>query len=63
MVPIVLENVGELQWRHDQTVRPGTVRAVVRPPIDTSTWSVGTLDEHVAAVRGQFLETLGLAEK
>ncbi|NMO93656.1 1-acylglycerol-3-phosphate O-acyltransferase [Actinomycetospora sp. TBRC 11914] len=63
MVPVVLENAGELQWRHDQTVRPGTVRAVVRPPIDTSTWSVGTLDEHVAHVRGQFLETLGLAEK
>jgi putative phosphoserine phosphatase/1-acylglycerol-3-phosphate O-acyltransferase len=63
MVPIVLENVGELQWRHDQAVRPGTVRAVVHPPIDTSAWSVATLDEHVAHVRGLFLETLGLAEK
>jgi putative phosphoserine phosphatase / 1-acylglycerol-3-phosphate O-acyltransferase len=63
MVPIVLENAGELQWRHDQSVRPGTVHAVVHPPIDTSTWSVATLDEHVAHVRGLFLETLGLAEK
>ena len=63
MVPIVLENAGELMWRHDQTVRRGTVRAVVHPPIDTSTWSVDTLDDHVAQVRGVFLETLGLEEK
>jgi putative phosphoserine phosphatase/1-acylglycerol-3-phosphate O-acyltransferase len=63
MVPIVLENAGELMWRHDQTVRPGTVRVVVHPPIETDDWSVATLDEHVAHVRGLFLETLGLAEE
>ncbi|HEY2224788.1 1-acylglycerol-3-phosphate O-acyltransferase [Actinomycetospora sp.] len=63
MVPIVLENAGELMWRHDQTVRPGTVRAVVHPPIDTSTWRVETLGEHVAHVRGLFLATLGLDEE
>jgi putative phosphoserine phosphatase / 1-acylglycerol-3-phosphate O-acyltransferase len=63
MVPIVLENTGELMWRHDQAVRPGTVRAVVHPPIDTSAWRVETIDEHVADVRGLFLETLGLAEE
>ncbi len=63
MVPIVLENAGELMWRHDRTVRRGTVRVVVHPPIDTSTWSVETLDDHVAQVRGVFLETLGLEEK
>ena len=37
--------------------------SVVHPPIDTSTWSVDTLDDHVAQVRGVFLETLGLEEK
>ncbi|GAA4841207.1 HAD-IB family hydrolase [Actinomycetospora corticicola] len=63
MVPIVLENAGELMWRHDATVRPGTVRATVLPPIDTAAWSVDTLDDHVAHVRGLFLETLGLREK
>ncbi|WP_018332906.1 1-acylglycerol-3-phosphate O-acyltransferase [Actinomycetospora chiangmaiensis] len=63
MVPIVLENAGELMWRHDVTVRPGTVRATVLPPIDTGAWSVETLDEHVAHVRGLFLATLGLGEK
>ena len=63
MVPIVLENAGELMWRHDATVRPGTVSAVVHPPIDTGGWSVETLDEHVAQVRDIFLTTLGLEEK
>ncbi len=63
MVPIVLENAGELMWRYDQTVRPGTVRAVVHPPIDTRDWRVDTLDDHVAHVRGLFLETLGLADR
>jgi putative phosphoserine phosphatase / 1-acylglycerol-3-phosphate O-acyltransferase len=63
MVPIVLENAGELMWRHDATVRPGTVSAVVHPPIDTGGWSVETLDEHVAEVRAIFLTTLGLEEK
>ena len=63
MVPIVLENAGELMWRHDATVRPGTVSAVVHPPIDTGGWSVETLDEHVAEVRSIFLTTLGLEEK
>jgi putative phosphoserine phosphatase / 1-acylglycerol-3-phosphate O-acyltransferase len=63
MVPIVLENAGELMWRHDQMVRPGTVRVVVHPPIETDGWSVATLGDHVAHVRGLFLETLGLAEE
>jgi putative phosphoserine phosphatase / 1-acylglycerol-3-phosphate O-acyltransferase len=63
MVPIVLENAGELMWRHDVTVRPGTVRVTVLPPIDTADWGVDTLDDHVEHVRGLFLETLGLGEK
>jgi putative phosphoserine phosphatase/1-acylglycerol-3-phosphate O-acyltransferase len=63
MVPIVLENTGELMWRFDRSLRPGTVRAVVHPPIDTSGWRVETMNEHVAQVRGLFLETLGLAEE
>jgi putative phosphoserine phosphatase/1-acylglycerol-3-phosphate O-acyltransferase len=58
MVPIVMRNVGEVMWRGSQAIRPGTIEVVVLDPIDTSDWSVDTIDEHVADVRGRFLDTL-----
>jgi putative phosphoserine phosphatase/1-acylglycerol-3-phosphate O-acyltransferase len=58
LVPIVLRNVGEVMWRGAQVVRPGTVDVVVLPPVDTSEFQVETLDEHVRAVRDQFVETM-----
>jgi putative phosphoserine phosphatase/1-acylglycerol-3-phosphate O-acyltransferase len=58
IVPIVMRNVGEVMWRGAQVVRPGTVEVVVLPPVDTSEFQVETLDEHVSAVRDQFVETL-----
>ncbi len=58
MVPIVMRNVGDVMWRGSQTLRPGTIEIVVLEPIDTSGWTAETITEHVADVRGQFLETL-----
>ncbi|HTK61575.1 MAG TPA: HAD-IB family hydrolase [Pseudonocardia sp.] len=58
IVPVVFRNAGEIQWRGAQTIRPGTVETVVLPPVDTSGWSVKTLNEHVAEVRGMYLDTL-----
>ena len=58
IVPVIFRNAGEIQWRGSQTIRPGTVETVVLPPVDTSGWSVRTLNEHVAEVRGMFLDTL-----
>jgi putative phosphoserine phosphatase / 1-acylglycerol-3-phosphate O-acyltransferase len=58
MVPIVLRNVGEVMWRGAQTLSPGTVEVVVLPAVDTSGWRRDTIDDHVAEVRQQFLETL-----
>jgi putative phosphoserine phosphatase/1-acylglycerol-3-phosphate O-acyltransferase len=58
MVPIVLRNVGEIMWRGSQTVRPGTIEVTVLPPVDTSDWRRETIGEHVAEVRGMFLEAL-----
>jgi len=34
----------------------------VLPAVDTSKWSTRTMNEHVAEVRGMFLEALGQAE-
>jgi putative phosphoserine phosphatase/1-acylglycerol-3-phosphate O-acyltransferase len=58
MVPIVIRNAGEVMWRGAQVIRPGTVEVVVRPPVDTSGWRPDTINEHVAQVRGIFVDTL-----
>jgi len=34
----------------------------VLEPVDTSDWSVDTIDEHVAAVRNMFLKAMGQNE-
>jgi putative phosphoserine phosphatase/1-acylglycerol-3-phosphate O-acyltransferase len=58
MVPIVFRNVGEVMWRGSQTLRPGRIEVVVLEPIDTSDWTRETISEHVADVRGRFLDVL-----
>ena len=58
MVPIVLRNVGQLMWRGSQVLRPGTIEVCVLPPVDTSEWQRETMIDHVAEVRGMFLDTL-----
>ena len=57
-VPIVLHNVGEVMWRGSQTLHTGRIDVRVLPPVDTSDWSVETIGEHVAQVRGLFLDAL-----
>jgi HAD superfamily hydrolase (TIGR01490 family) len=58
IVPIVIRNAGELMWRGASTIREGVVEVVVLPPVPTDGWRVEDLDEHVAAVRAQYLEAL-----
>ncbi len=58
LVPIVMRNVGEVMWRGSQMLKPGRVEVAVLPPVDTSEFRAETLDEHVKAVRDQFVETL-----
>jgi putative phosphoserine phosphatase/1-acylglycerol-3-phosphate O-acyltransferase len=58
MVPVVLRNVGQLMWRGSQVLRPGTIEVCVLPPVDTSDWQRETIADHVAEVRGMFLDTL-----
>lgn len=58
IVPIVIRNAGELMWRGATTIQSGTVQVRVLPPIPTEGWAVGDLDERVAEVRSQYLETL-----
>ena len=59
IVPIVIQNSGDVQPKGDFLYHPGTVNVEVLPPVDTSKWSVSTIDDHVAEVRGMFLRALG----
>ena len=58
MVAIVIRNAGEVMARGAQTLRPGTVEVCVLPPVDTSSWTPGTIDRHVAEVHEMFRQTL-----
>ncbi|MCX6462401.1 MAG: HAD-IB family hydrolase [Pseudonocardiales bacterium] len=58
IVPIVIRNAGELMWRGASTIREGVVEVEVLPPVPTEGWRVEDLDEHVAAVRAQYLAAL-----
>ena len=58
IVPVVIRNAGELMWRGATTIQSGTVQVRVLPPIPTDGWTVEEIDERVAEVRGQYLETL-----
>ncbi len=59
VVPVVIHNSGDVQPKGDFLYHPGTVKVEVLPPIDTGDWSVETINEHVAEVRGLYLKTLG----
>lgn len=58
IIPIVIRNAGELMWRDAATIRPGVVDIAILPPIDVGGWTTDNLDEHIAKVRGLYLETL-----
>ena len=58
VVPIVLRNAGQLMWRGEAVVQPGTLQVAVLEPIPTTGWRVADLDRHVADVRARFEQTL-----
>jgi HAD superfamily hydrolase (TIGR01490 family) len=58
IVPIVIRNAGELMWRGATTIQSGTVQVRVLPPVPTEGWTIKDLNEKVAEVRGQYLDTL-----
>lgn len=58
MVPVVMRNADELQWRGGQAMHAGSVEVVILPPVDTSEWTPETIGEHVQHVRDMFVHTL-----
>jgi putative phosphoserine phosphatase / 1-acylglycerol-3-phosphate O-acyltransferase len=58
IVPIVLRNAGQLMWRGEIVVHPGTLQVAVLEPIPTADWRAEGLEQHIADVRGRFQATL-----
>ncbi|MEL0161766.1 MAG: lysophospholipid acyltransferase family protein, partial [Halieaceae bacterium] len=62
IIPVVIHNSGDISPKGDPVFRSGTVHVDVLPAIDTSSWSIETIDQHVALVRNAFARTLGQPE-
>jgi putative phosphoserine phosphatase/1-acylglycerol-3-phosphate O-acyltransferase len=59
IVPIVFENTLDVLPRGALVLRPANVRAVVLPPVDTSSWTRESLDGEIEKIRKQYLDVLG----
>ena len=58
IVPIVFRNVLDAFPKNAQVVRPATIEAIVLPPIDTSEWTLDTLEDEIETIRNNYLEIL-----
>ena len=58
IVPVVFRNVLDALPKGALVVRPAVIEAVVLPPIDTSSWTLDTLDEEIAKVRADYIGVL-----
>jgi 1-acyl-sn-glycerol-3-phosphate acyltransferase len=63
IVPIWFEGNRELAARNSLQARAGRCVAHVHAPIDTSSWTLDELDDHVEAVRAMYLEWEGLTDE
>ncbi len=59
IVPIVIHNALDVAPKGSFVFRPATVEVEVLPPVDTGDWSAESINDHVAEVRGMFLDVLG----
>jgi putative phosphoserine phosphatase/1-acylglycerol-3-phosphate O-acyltransferase len=58
IVPIVIRNAEDLGSRTAMLIRPGSVDVAVLPPVSVRGWTRNNLDEHIAAIRQSFIDTL-----
>ncbi len=56
MVPVVIRNAGEVMPAHSLLITPGVVQVAVLPPVDTSRWTLTTLNRQVTRVRKMYLD-------
>jgi len=58
IVPIVFRNVLDALPKGALVVRPAVIEAVVLPPIETSSWTLDTLDAEITRIRDRYIEVL-----
>lgn len=58
IVPVVFRNVLDALPKDAMVIRPATIEAVVLPPVDTSSWTLESLDEEIKLIRDAYLEIL-----
>jgi putative phosphoserine phosphatase/1-acylglycerol-3-phosphate O-acyltransferase len=58
IVPVVFRNVLDALPKGAFVVRPAVVEAVVLAPIDTSSWTLDTLDDRISDIRHRYIEIL-----
>ena len=58
VVPVVFRNVLDALPKGAVIVRPAVIEAVVLPPLDTSTWTLETLEDEIQLVRNRYVEVL-----
>ncbi len=59
IIPIVIHNSIDAQPKGETDYHPALVKVDVLPPIDTREWRVKTLADHMAELRGRYLQILG----
>jgi putative phosphoserine phosphatase/1-acylglycerol-3-phosphate O-acyltransferase len=63
ILPIVIHNAIDVQPKGEFVFRPATVKVEVLKAVDTSAWTIDTLDTHIAEVRNLYLRALGYPEE
>jgi putative phosphoserine phosphatase/1-acylglycerol-3-phosphate O-acyltransferase len=58
IVPVIIRDTGELMWRGSNSIRSGTLHAIVAPPIHTDDWNLRNLNAKVEAVRQLYVDAL-----
>lgn len=56
IVPIYFDGNSDLSFGGSLFSKSGEIVATIHPAIDTSSWKLETLDEHIAEVRAHYLE-------
>lgn len=63
IVPIFFEGNSELSSGGFLFTKSGELKAHIHPPIDTSDWSIETLDQNIESVRNSYLEWANVINK